>query len=451
MTQLGEAVARYHKLIESGDYRDLAWAAELESQIKGSSLTGGGRMVSPVLRPHFLTRRQYDNLVKAAESLHAAISRMEKMVLQAPQLMTRMQLLPAEKMLAALDPGYSYPFVTSLLDTHLNNGTLRFVEHTAETPAGVIYGEAIADLFYEAPPVREFRKKYKLSKLGSLKYLLQAMLKSYRDFGHKKEKPHIAILEFRAPFQKANTSEFAALAKFFTENGCPTQIVSPDQLEYRNGILRHGDFTIDLIYRKLKVQEFLVRYDLSHALVRAYKDRAVCIVNSFRSELAQKKAMFDLLTDTAVTAQFPAAEKKAIREFIPWTRLVTAAKTTHGDQSIDLPDFILRNREKLVMKPNDDTGELPVFRGPDMDDTAWERALRQAMRSPYVVQEMVETHRSVFPLYQWGHLEYKELGIDVHPHSFLGKVHGASTWLSAPSGGFSTVTGLAPTFILEGK
>ena len=79
---------------------------------------------------------------------------------------------------------------------------------------------------------------------------------------------------------------------------------------------------IDLIFRRVKVQEFLVRFDLSHPLLRAYRDRAVCMVNSFRSELAQKKAIFDLLTDEDITADFPAAERKAIKEFVPWTRVV---------------------------------------------------------------------------------------------------------------------------------
>ena len=59
-------------------------------------------------------------------------------------------------------------------------------------------------------------------------------------------------------------SDYALLAEYFTREGCPTEIVSPDQLEYRNGVLRHGEFTIDIVYRRIKLQEFLVRFDLSH-------------------------------------------------------------------------------------------------------------------------------------------------------------------------------------------
>ncbi len=146
----------------------------------------------------------------------------------------------------------------------------------------------------------------------------------------------------------------------------------------------------------------------------------------------------------------PPEERKTIREYIPWTRLVTQTKTTYRDQNIDLPDFILKNRENLVLKPNDDSVEQHSFRGWENTDTVWEKALRTAMRSPYVVQEKVEPIQATFPLLQYGELQMKEMRVDVHPHAFLGKVQSASTWLSsAAAGGFSTLAGLTPTFIIE--
>ncbi len=450
MTQVSEAIARYHKLIESEPYIDLAWARALQERMKAERL--GSPPISPVLRPHFITNREYAALVKAAETVSLAIDRVEQMALATPALLARMQLLPAERMLAAVDPGYSYFSVTGLLDTSLNDGTLRFVSHDAEAPSGVVYGDALADLFYDAPPVKEFRKRYKLKKLGGTKYLLQALLKAYKDFGGKQKKPRIAIVEFRQPFQSAELSEYALLAEHFTREGFPTEIVSPDQLEFRNGTLRRGDFQIDIVYRRIKLQEFLVRFDLAHPLVRAYKEHAVCMVNSFRSELGTKKAIFDLLTDDAVTARFPAAERKAIKDHIPWTRLVQATKTTYHGHTVDLPDFVMKHRAKLLLTPNDSSADQNSFRGADTDEIGWEKALRQAMRTPYVVQEVAEPARAVFPLLQYGNLMMKEMQVDVHPHSFLGKVHGCSSWLSvAGSNTFSTLTGLAPTFLLEGK
>ncbi|HSP68062.1 MAG TPA: hypothetical protein VLN48_10065 [Bryobacteraceae bacterium] len=446
---MSEATARFHKLIESEPYIDLAWAHALQERIKSEKLDG--RPVSPVLRPHLITQKDYAALVRASETLLSAIARVEKLALETPALLGRMQLLPAEKMLATVDPGYSTVGITALLDAAVHDGSIRITSFSAEAPAGVLYGDALADLYFEAPPVKQFRKKYKLQKLGGAKHLLSGMLKAYKEFGGKLKKPNIAIVEFRQQFAAAS-SDHALLADFFTREGFPTEVVSPEHLEYRNNVLRKGDFTIDILYRRIKVQEFLVRFDLNHPLVRAYKERAVCMVNSFRADIGSKRVIFDLLTDEKITAKFPVAERRAIKEFVPWTRLVQAVRTSHNGRMVDLPEFVLKHRNKLVLKPNDDSTDLHPVRGAEVDDMAWEKALRQAMRSPFVVQEAVEPAHAVFPLMQYGSLIMKDMVVHLHPHAFLGKVHGASSWLSpAGSNGFSTLTGLAPTFLLEGK
>ncbi len=99
MTQLSEAIARYHKILEGSHYQDLAWAHQLQDRMKANNLAVGGRPVSPVLRPHFITRRQYAGLVKAVESFSSAMERTEKLAIASPALLSRMELLPAEKML----------------------------------------------------------------------------------------------------------------------------------------------------------------------------------------------------------------------------------------------------------------------------------------------------------------------------------------------------------------
>lgn len=449
MTQVGEAIARYHKLIESGPYIDLGWARALQDQLKAARLSG--RAISPVLRPHFLSSREYAALSRSSEAIVSAIARMEQQALATPSILARLQLLPAERMLAQVDPGYSHVSVGGQLDAVVHDGSLKFSNHHADAPPGVLYGDTLADIYYEAAPVKEFRRKYKLKKLGGTKYLLHALLKSYKDFGGKQKKPRIAIVELKQPFS-GGAGEYTLLAEYFSKEGFPAEVVSPEQLEYRNNVLRHGEFTIDILYRRIRLHEFLIRFDLSHPMVRAYKERSVCMVNSFRAEVSAKRAIFDLLTDDALTQKFPAAERKAIKEHIPWTRLVQAVKTTHNGHIVDLPDFVMKHRAKLILKPNDDAAGQHFFRGSETDDLGWEKALRQAMRTPYVVQEVVEPAKLVFPLMQYGSLMMKEMQVDVHPHSFYGAVQGCSSWLSvAGSQSFSTLTGLAPTFLLEGK
>ena len=87
-----------------------------------------------------------------------------------------------------------------------------------------------------------------------------------------------------------------------------------------------------------------------------------------------------------------------------------------------------------------------------MDDAAWERAVKTALRTPYVAQERVAPATAQFPIQSYSGLELREMRIDLQPHVVLGKVQGLSSWLSSAAGqGFSTVVGLAPTFIIDSK
>jgi uncharacterized circularly permuted ATP-grasp superfamily protein len=362
-------------------------------------------------------------------------------------------------MLAAVDPGYEMSEVSAQLDLQIQNGSLHVMQYNADALSGAAYAEGLSDLFYDCPPVKEFRRRYNLTRVGGKKPFLDALLKAYQmfaaAFGVAEKKPNIAILEFR---NASGRSEYEMFRDYFRGQGYETEIVSPEQLDYRNGVLRatapdaREGFEIDLIYRRVSVQEFLLRFTLNHPLVQAYRDHKVCIVNSFRSELSHKKAMFALLTDDNLVAKFPQNERKAIKEHVPWTRVVKAGKTTRDDQTVDLLEFIRQNRETLVLRPNDEYTDLNSFVGYEHDDGSWARAIREALRAPYVVQERVIAARTLFPLMSYGHLEFKEMQVDVQPQAFLGKVAGCSSYVSsAGAGTYSPASGIAPTFIIDAK
>ena len=76
MTQLDEAISRYHRILESEPYRDLRWVKNLQEEMEARQLSAGGRLLCPFLRPNFVTQKQYDNLVKTGEALISAVDRM---------------------------------------------------------------------------------------------------------------------------------------------------------------------------------------------------------------------------------------------------------------------------------------------------------------------------------------------------------------------------------------
>ena len=462
MAQLGEAISRYHKLVEQDGFRNSAWADELQERMRQLHLTESGRLVAPILRPHFISRRQLDTLTRVTTHLAEILDRVEAIALASPHLLSRLQMLPAEKMLAAIPSGYSRFSVTSSMDAAVRNGSLSLQGLDACKPVGLAYSSLLADLFLELPIVKEFKRgRYKLSKIGGSKHLSTAIHETWREFekksrpagsrnGHVPSKPSIAVLQIcQENGSGPATSQGSLLAESLNQQGAIARLVSPEQLEYSDGKLRSGDFVIDVVYRLLLTRELLARFDLSHPLLRAYRDRAVCVVNSFRSEFAQRRSLFELLTDDAVTAHLSTADRKLIRTFVPWTRIVSARKTHHEDKEIDLPAFILEQREHLVLLPSDDTPDQRIFKGSEMTQIAWDRALRVAMRSPYVVQERRSVSHETFPVYQYGEFKMKETEVSVHPYIFNGHMHGASAILNTSSNGSATHLAVAPVLLLE--
>ncbi|HWW77882.1 MAG TPA: hypothetical protein VNZ44_20930, partial [Pyrinomonadaceae bacterium] len=264
-------------------------------------------------------------------------------------------------------------------------------------------------------------------------------------------KPSIAIVDLKGlPTQK----EFELFREFFESNGYPSAICSPDELEFSGGRLRSGDFEIDIVYKRLLVNEYLPIMSEHSALLDAYRAGAVCMVNNFRSKLIHKKALFAVLTDERHARLFDDAEREAIGAHVPWTRMVGEGKTTKGGREVDLLDYIRQNSGTLVLKPNDDYGGHGIYIGWQNDPAAWEEALRAAVASgDYVVQERVKTARETFPaLMDDGSVVFAEQLVDLDPLLFNGRVGSAFTRLS--SNELANVTaggGMVPTFIIDRK
>ncbi len=377
------------------------------------------------------------------------MDRVSEQALANPAILARLQLLPAERMLASVNHTHGRAAATSL------SATVGVSDHfitavSAEPPASVVYTEPLGDLFHESAPMKELRKRYKFTRSKTVKKLLQSILAAYKGQG-KKKFPCIGVVEFRQSVKAAPSTEALLLAERFRASGYPAEVVMPEQLEYRNGELRRGDFTIDIVYRRISAQELLVRSDLNHPLLRAYREHAICMVNSFRSEIVGKLSVLALLSDDSVVGSFPAAERKLLRQHIPWTRFMANGKTTRGEEQIDLAEWVSRNRETLILRPLDSGSDQHNFDGSDLDQNMWDRAVKTALRSRYVVQEKTAAVKASFPVLQFGQLESRDFRVSVQPALFGGKMDSASATVEDATSTFSLLNGVTPAFILEGS
>ena len=176
------------------------------------------------------------------------------------------------------------------------------------------------------------------------------------------------------------------------------------------------------------------------------------MVNSFRSKIIHKKALFAVLTDARHARLFTGEERELITGHVPWTRNVRAGKSDYYGDEIDLLEFISERRDRLVLKPNDDYGGHGIYIGWNTDETSWDKAIQTSLRNgDYVVQERVPTAREVFPaLTEDGKIQFAEQLVDLDPLLFNGKVGSAFTRLSSNElANVSSGGGMVPTFLIS--
>jgi hypothetical protein len=213
---------------------------------------------------------------------------------------------------------------------------------------------------------------------------------------------------------------------------------------------------VDFVYKRVLTTEMLQRYGLEHPLVDALCAGAICMVNPFSCKLLHKKASFALASDERYAHLFNAREQEAIRQHIPWTRIVEDRRTLDPTgASIDLLRYASDNKEQLVLKPNDEYGGKGVLIGWESDPTTWENALRVALDEPSIIQERATIAYEDFPrIDEEGELEISQRLVDCDPFLFHGEMVGASmtrlstvTLLNVTAGGGSVV----PAFWVDAR
>ena len=407
----------------------------------------GERPIGVALRPHILHHKQFQKLSQAAQLVTSALEKIATAVVEDPGLMKELGLSEAERRMSLVDPGFSTAGVTTRLDAFVRGDEIKFVESNAENPSSLPDQEELNRLLFELPVMASFAKRYRLRQFSPVERLLETLLNTYREWGGSGV-PNIAILDWK---DLPTSSEFVFLQEHFSAHGAPTIICSPDDLEYQNGQLRSGAFRIDLIYKRVIIHEFLARYDDTHPLIRAYVNHDVCLVNPFRCKIMHKKAVFEMLTDEQKQGWFTPSEKEAIHRTVPWTRRVSDRKTTRKRRKINLLDFIRRNRSRLVLKPNDDYGGHGIHFGAQMEEREWANAIESALSGDYIVQDALDLHPEVFPVFSETDWKLQPMFVDTNPFLFRGKVCGAMVRLSeTPIVNVTSGGGETGFFVLQG-
>lgn len=438
-----------------------AMCVRLSAQMRERRLRFGDRVICPFLRPFFLDAADEARVQGVSEMLWTLGERVARVAAESPEMLADLALSDAEIRLAQIDPGYATTSTAARADAFILPGSLQFAEYNAESPAGAGYSQGLAELFSAEPIMAGFRERFDVRFSRPIEALLDALIASYKEWGGTASPPRIAIVDWR---DVPTFSEFEILSDAFTALGVPTVICDPRDLEFAagarvsagagRGLYVKGE-RIDLVYRRVLINDMVARETECRALLDAYRSKTVCVANSLRCKIPHKKAFFAVLTDERRAGLFSEEEREMIRRHVPWTAIVDERRVTLGGQDVDLVTHLRAQRDQFVIKPNDEYGGAGVTLGWETSESDWDVAIARALAERdrgWVAQQRIAVRREMFPVCDAGGMSMRDMLVDFAPYIFRGKLAGFLTRLSAT--GLANVTsggGQVPACVVTQK
>lgn len=448
---MNDAIARYHDGLTHGDLA-AASAESLDLLLRREGLFFGDRPLCSVLRPRFLSLAQYRQLARACALVGGAFESVRRAAMQDQGLRSQFGLTGWEEELIHADPGFPVASPTSRLDAFFaGRDGLRFTEYNAETPAGGAYNDALSRVFMALPAMQAFARTHVALPIPAAPSIIHALLDAFHAWRGVREKPTVCILDWA---EVPTRSEFVLFEREFAALGIDAFIGDPREAEFDGVRFSVGGRPANLIYKRVLIDELVNQLGLDSPTVRAVRAGAVCMVNPFRCKMLHKKASLAVVSDERQAGLLSSDERAAVLAHVPWTRTLEERVTQHEGQEVDLLEFTSANRERLVLKPNDEYGGKGIVLGWTVDDAAWQDAIRTALAEPYIVQERVEIPSEGWPALTGGALHIGERMLDTAPFLTDGTVMtgcltriATDPLLNVTAGGGSNV----PTFLVEAR
>ncbi|MBI4372660.1 MAG: glutathionylspermidine synthase family protein [Candidatus Omnitrophica bacterium] len=438
----------YEQYILANEKKSMEAIHQFEDKLHHSYVKYGRFTIPTFFKPHFITAKQVRLIHTVCDSLARMVDRVADLYLHESLLKECFSLAPEVEELVRIDPGYSRTVAVARFDCILEGESLRFMELNCDSPAGMGYTDTLEQLLLDTEELKDFFAEVHLQRETRTQKLLDGLLSVYEEFGGL-ETPQIAIVDWKTVRTRP---EFDVLKLFFEEKGYKTTIADPRELRYKSGKLYHGNFRIDLLYRRVILNELLEKIRDVGDLIRAYKDRAVCVVNPLRSRLASSKAVLSILTNPEYDHHFSAKENEIRHQHILWTRRTADAERFYGKKKIYLIDFLKDEKDTLVLKPAEDYGGRDVTVGGETRDEEWNHTIDKALKSNWVIQEFANPPIMMVPTIANHKIEFVAKKMNTGCFVFNGAYAGSLSRLSDETVvNVSRGGGLVPSVVCESE
>lgn len=354
------------------DYKDMSLG------VKNSEAIYNGEPVPFLYQPKFFTKEILEDLKNITNTTTAIFLKIINRYIRDKEYREAFNFPKEIEELILIEPHISFPFPIARYDLFYRGiGDFTFCEINTDGTSAMNEDRALCEEFKKTQIFKDLSLDYDLSGFE----LFSTWAKKIKEFYNQKFEgdPVIAILDINASKQNL---EFKRFASSFENIGMKTFIVSPEDLECREGILYFNDIKIDLVYRRLVTSDFYKNIDLMSHIVEAIKCSNTVFVGPLQSQIIHNKILFKVLHQEEYYDIFTESEINFIKSHIPYTKLLTINESKKK-KYID-------NKEKYILKPLDSYASKGVFAGKDYDLSSWSKILAKSAESPYLIQEYAD-------------------------------------------------------------
>lgn len=410
----------------------------------------GGDHARVSLTPCTISEGTARGIARASRHVHGALEHLVDHLLADPDRLRAWGLSEDEIALYQTDPGYPTAVQISRFDGLLHAGRIRFLEFNCDSPGGAARADVIDDA-YEATrqahpglhlpgPARRIRR---------LPALRAALLAAYRAWQHghpeRGRDPRIVVTDWADVGTRADID---LTVEHLRAHGLDATFADPRALELDGSTLVHEDRPVDLVYKRVITRELLAEPE-AQALLTAYGEGGVCMVNPPRSVLAGDKRAMAALFEPGLLERLSPAQRAAVHEHVPVTRLLEDTRIRHEGRRVELRDLALEQQETFVLKPAEGYGGADVHLGFETGPEAWGALVDAHIDGGgWILQRLIPIPEAGYLVHRHGCAHKQVMHENLNPFVFGGRYAGAYTRIS-PSACVNVSQGgaVAPTLV----
>lgn len=352
--------------------------------IKNSTAKYHGRVVRTLAVPKIFDKKTVEHFKYISETTHKILSKVIKNYLDDEGFRKYFGFEKELEDLILTDADYDCLLPVARVDIFYNEetGDFKFCEINTDGSSAMNEDRELNISLTKTRIYNSLKDKYSFSSLEMFDSFVKDFEEIYSSFKNKKAKPGVAIVDF---LDHGTVNEFEQFRQAFVKAGYNCEVCDIKELEFKNGeLFSSSGMRIDAIYRRAVTCDIMENIEEVTAFIEGVKSGNVCVVGSFRTQIAHSKILFRVLSDESLLTFLTDEEKDFVKKHFPKTYLLKKNNKLFSLQNV------YENKNNWIIKPVDSYASYGVHAGVECEsDEEWIGYVNEALEKDYILQEFV--------------------------------------------------------------